>query len=520
MSSRIKIACANLLSALSLVSCASLNPILAPRIAEPNTPAARNFTSFSSSLRCLDSQLAKTKRPRILISSTGIPDLTRKVSVGGDDMLVNAINQMNSKSRAYIFVDQPRERANGQNAYLTRDDEITQPRLYIRGSISQLDNNVVKDAGKFSLDLEDTPHPLKIIDGPLSTSETDLGRNLSVVSVDLHLVSWPSKTVIPGSSVANSMVVRGDTWGIGAEGLIKMTGFDFSLKMQRVESPGQAVRNLIELGVIELLGRHANVPFWECLQLRTTNEKATQSKEKSFVSASDTVKVTDAQSYLKRLGYFDASVTGIFDRETRRAVSRFQADEKLIATGNVDFDVLERLREKALGVPILATDTNRRDASQTREIPIFATRAHRSLARSTASLDFVPSRGPYKMGEVFSADLRANYDGYLACFQQTGLGPIVQILPVEPNTRMRVTAGTTLRVPHIDSRFDIRFETSEEEAILCLLDQTGSPVRISKASAQNPLDAIRAKSFAELIRAYRTRSENVTWKQVRARAAP
>lgn len=439
-------------------------------------------------------------------------------------MLVNAINQTNRQSRAYIFVDQSLERENGQIVYQTRETDITEPRIYIRGSISQLDSDVVSDSVSLNIDLQNAPNPISIEGGPLKNTNKKGSRKLSVVSVDMHLVSWPSKTVIPGSSVANSMVVTGDSWGAGANGLIKMTGFDFSLQMNRVESQGQAVRNLIELGVIELLGRHARVPYWECLQLRTTNEKVTERMEKEFVATPHNIKITDVQVYLVRLGYLRAPKTGVLDRATRAALSRFQANEGLIATGDLDFDVFERLKERALGKPVLIERpiTGTRIDPPSTALPvglIKSTTANKNLSRTGASLTLNLPKTSYRVGETLRANLSSQHDGFMACYHQTNFGPITQILPVDPDQRLSVSHGTAVPVPNPQSRFDITFESSgDEEAILCVLDQSGKPVKVSKARADSPLGQIEAKSFKELVLAYRRQSKNVVWKEVRAKA--
>ena len=116
-----------LVFSVGLIGCTPLTPNMAQRAAQPKVPAARNFTSFSASLRCMDDLLLATKRPRTLISSTGIPDRTNKLSVGADDMLLNAVNQMNRKSRLYVFVDQSLERDSGQIAISPRAKPIRNP---------------------------------------------------------------------------------------------------------------------------------------------------------------------------------------------------------------------------------------------------------------------------------------------------------------------------------------------------------------------------------------------------------
>lgn len=325
---------------LFLAACVGPNPRLAPVLAEPNTRPARNFTSFAPALDCMDRLLKSSKRGQTLISSTDIPDETARISVGADDMLINALSRMNATSQRYVFVDQSLIKFGGLlDVEVQNGDELV-PQYYIRGSISQLDQEVAND----SADITATPSG-----GGLTGSRFGPYRKLSVVSVDMHLVAFPSRRVVPGASVANSMVVVGQGFGASASGLIDMATLGISLQIRRVESESQAVRNLVELGLIELLGRHAGVPYWTCLALPDTNAKVSEKTEKGYVRRTQPVPLSEVQSMLATLGYLDAPFETTLGQRTRSAISRFQADERVLPNGILDFDLVDRLKRKVEG---------------------------------------------------------------------------------------------------------------------------------------------------------------------------
>ncbi len=522
-----------------LTACADFYPRLAPKVAQPRTPVARNFTSFSTSLRCVDEMLAKKGRGTILISSNGIPDRTKKIYVGADDMLVNAINHMNRFSQAYVFVDQPLERDPGQLAITTLQTDKKKlsldPRLYVRGSISQLDSNVVNDTVSGDIDLLNAPNPPTIKSGPLRTSDLGRGKTLSVVTVDMHLVAFPSRRVIPGSSVANSMVVTGRSYAAGASGLVRLTGFDVSVKINRVESQGQAVRNLIELGTIELLGRHAGIPYWECLNIRTTNQKKTNEKEIDFTTTPRPIKMAEVQRYLIHLGYYKGAKTGLLDLKTRNAVAKFQADQDLIATGEVDFDLFERLKERARGFPIAAethlselgpdafnkpttakTDPKPRHIEPDFRIgnpentnpPVVETRAF-SMRRTS---------GRPQIGSAFRAELVAKKSGTIVCYHQQDATAITQITPLKPGTRMRVQTGQRVRIPLTNTRFDILFDKADAlETITCIFDPALSPLPVSGILSQGELSKASANTIEKIVNTYRKSSGDIDWLTLSAR---
>lgn len=345
--------------------------------AQPDARAMRNITSFSDALVCMDQLLRSSGRPRIVLSSSDIPDLTKQLSIGGDDMLINAISQMNRRSNAYVFLDQVRYKKDGNIDFMiAKDDRTREPRphYYIRGSISQVDRGV--QGSDFSLGAATSGGHRSSIGG---------SRRLSIVSVDMHLVHYASRQVVPGASVANSMIVAGQSWGVDTTGTINVAPFDLTLLISNVESEGQAARNLIELGAIELLGKHSGVRYSSCLEsalseapetrgiqdIENSAPAPTRSPPPATISGAAPVPtrpdntgkqgnagtqrasaaappednaVRAARLGLGLLGYLTPSQSGTWDDASTAAMLQFQSDEGLLATGRADRDSMSRLK--------------------------------------------------------------------------------------------------------------------------------------------------------------------------------
>jgi peptidoglycan hydrolase-like protein with peptidoglycan-binding domain len=515
-----------------LVGCTPLTPNLAQRGAQPKIPAARNFTSFSASLRCMDDLLLAAKRPRTLISSTGIPDRTNKLSVGADDMLLNAINQMNRKSGAYIFVDQSLERDSGQIAIFTPSGTAISPKLYVRGAISQIDSNVA--SSKLTLGLDD--ESVRTANSSIArTGEKSIDRGMTIVTVDMHLVSFPDKTVVPGSSVANSMVVTTRGFSLGATGLINVTALDASLTINRVESLGQAVRNLVELGAIELVGRHANVAYWECLNIPAVKQRRSNRKEIVFSSADKPQRIPEVQKMLQTLGYFSGEITGVVDQRTRDAISHFQANHSLIATGDLNYDTYQHLLEKTKGfaprrrtampaadddlaneqrVDEMLSETSDRIAeiSETlKKKPIFSQLFSKQKHQKT-TLEIRSARPNYNVGDSWQTSLIAPRGGFLTCFHQSNNDLITQIFPIQPDATFEVGKGQQILIPDPRDGFDIKFDRiGVPEKIICILEVDQVPASISEIRARQVLGPMNVLSFDHLIETYRTANPNIIW---------
>lgn len=469
-------------------SCATLNAPLVKNISQPNHRPIRNFTSFSTSLRCMDTLLASAGRQRVFISSTGINDLSKKISVGADEMLLNAINKTNIKSGAYIFLDQSFEKEVGQLELLSPTKKRKIPQFYFRGAITQVDADTVNDKINLSLDLTNAPHAPTIHGGALKTANPSISRRVSIVSVDMHLVSYPDKVVLAGGSVANSMVVTNKTFGTGSSGLIKLTGYNMAISFNRVESIGQAVRNLVELGVIELIGRHAKLPYWQCLNIEPTSQKLENLKRQIFTVNPKPISISKAQHMLGILGYLQVSPTGIMDQRTHAAVAKFQADKGLIATGILDFDAYTYLLQTTKGYPV-----NGRNYTQNQTFPKVLQKPDGNHLKLTYL------RSNYRLNDTLTVKLTSKSAGYATCFHQTGAGNVTQILPVEPNIRLRIPAYFSTYLPRKKSSFSLKFTaTNVPENILCTLQSIDGNISSPYDNKFNALNPLPVKNLMDI----------------------
>jgi peptidoglycan hydrolase-like protein with peptidoglycan-binding domain len=349
------------------------------------------------------------------------------------------------------------------------------------------------------------------------------------------------------------MVVTSRSFGLGASGTIDVTALDAALSITRVESLGQAVRNLVELGAIELVGRHANVPYWECLNIPAVKQRRTNRKEIVFSSAEKPLRIPEVQGMLQTLGYYSGEITGVVDQRTRDSISHFQAGHGLIATGDLNYDTYQHLLEKTKGfaprrrtalppspetvedtsIQVDATDVaqaetaldddaglglgNRRIAPKARK-PLFGGLLSKSKRRSN-SIEITPFRKSYRIGDSLQASLIAPSAGFLSCFHQANNDLITQVFPVQPNATFDVVAGQKILVPDPRDGFDIKFETTGmPEKIMCILEVGQKSARITGIRAKKPLGPMNVLDFEHLQNIYRNANARIITGQISAKA--
>ena len=136
---------------------------------------------------------------------------------------------------------------------------------------------------------------------------------MSVVSLDMNIGNLLTRQIQPGMSAHNSISVTRNTKVGDAGGTISTYGLFFNLALNRAEGMHAAVRNLIELSTIEVLGKLAEVPYWRCLQIEQTNPAVEATARAWFNDMSEREQIVFVQRALASQGLYDAPITGVRD---------------------------------------------------------------------------------------------------------------------------------------------------------------------------------------------------------------
>ena len=165
-------------------------------------------------------------------------------------MFISAVSRMSAQSNAFRFVDYDITQLDVQvlSELVGLRNDFVAPSYYIRGAITQLDSSVLASSQSAGMSLAQVGHRrlqrpgrLGHVDGPQCRPAGDPADHSRPSGQQLH---------------------RGGALGRGADvgGLIGKAGLSFSVSLDRSEGFAQAVRNLVELSTIEVLGKLARFP--------------------------------------------------------------------------------------------------------------------------------------------------------------------------------------------------------------------------------------------------------------------
>ena len=472
--------------------------------AAPKTPAIKTITNFTQSLRCMDELFYAYGKQGIAITSTGIPDETGKVKTGTKEMLITAVSKMTVKSNAFHFIDFHSGADDLGALFAARGDQSRMmPDYYIRGSITQMDDNSVrKNKGiGFSLPFLD-----------FGVSKDDA---YDLLSMDLSIGDAATRKIIPITSTSNTLVLmKGGTAGEGG-GKIGKVGLSFNVDISRNEGVGAATRTLVELGLIEALGKFTQVPYWKCLDTDLTNPLIREQAREWYDNAKENDRVLFIQRKLAGMGRYDGPLNGVQGAALKTSIAEYQSSVGLIADGVINFDLyaslLDNLQNQIAALPALGAPKSNYVPGVSS--PVRPPAASQVVAAPAAGPAGAPNpifrmkldtdrggRPAYKVGEFLSLTLSMNTQGTAYCYYQDASSITARIFPNQFRSDSMVPAGAGVKIP--SGGFRIRFDKPGPERVACIGSDRELVVPSSLRGARD-LSPLPVRSVDDIVGQYR-----------------
>ncbi|MFL5280121.1 MAG: DUF4384 domain-containing protein [Rhodopila sp.] len=439
---------------LTLLSACATRPQMAYDVSNPRTAPVRNIGNFNEALRCMDDLFISQGKQDIYITTAGIPDATGLIAAGTKEMFITAVSRMSARSNAFHFVDYDPTQLDVQvlSEMVGLRKEFVAPNYYVRGAITQLDSNVLQSSAAAGVSVPG-------LDAAINGNQV-----VSVVSIDLNVAKLVTRQIMPGISASNSIAVVQSGKGADIGGFIGKAGLNLSVSLDKSEGFHQAVRNLIELSTIEVLGKLTRVPYWQCLSIDSTNPSFRNEARGWYDVMMGGERDRFVTTALARAGYLQSDGSGT---QLSDAISRYQADNDLVPNGRIDFELYYRL---------LASDGRQPVTKAVAKTPIADTATAPPSAAPLApppGLVVSSPRGPkptYRIGDTMVVSVQPTRDACVYCYYQDASGTVARIFPnrFQPDPFLR--GGTRIEVPPAGQQsFALRFDKpGGSEAIACL----------------------------------------------------
>ena len=421
----------------------------------PVVRPVRSVSSFSESLTCMDRMLREAQLPTTLITSKQFIDFSGKVPVATKEMIATALSQMSRLSNAFRFVDfevdiARQDTVQNLTTILLNNNQmqLQRPALYVSGAIAFVDQSVINNT----------------MDVGLSGPRVDLGysrsRNATVIGLEVHLADFRTRTLIPGLDSANEVTTGGGGQGLDVGGRIGDYGVKFNVGRDYVIGTGAALRTLVDLAMIEVIGKWARVPYWQCLTLDQANPHFQRVMQDWYNESGPSGQFHLVKASLTSQGYLprESETVATNSPVMRRALAKFQADRGLVVSGTIDFPTYEAALSNfvALGEDGSFTRIGW-DSGGAQTVAAADGSSAPAIGLTTAKPWMIDlqienpqpagERPAFTEGEQVYLSATVSRASHLYCYYVDSAGGVMRLLPNALQSSSLVSANQAIRIP-------------------------------------------------------------------------
>jgi len=255
-----------------LVGCSTIRASIPSDVLEENpiSSPVRALTGFSDGLTCMGRMLKNKKVQTIYLTTSDIPDYSEAngaAGFGAKEMLVSALSRMSEENGIVRFVAYDRRTPNIVALHNShpKKKNLRVPDFFVRGAVTQINTGPFSHQKGNSLNLGEGSLGEKL-DSFLGASISNSNSiTMKSVTLDLNLGLISNYQILPGVTSSNTMSVL--KVGNSTEFTVSFSkvGGIYSDNENRAGALSSALRSLVEVGLIELMGKLYNVPYEQCL---------------------------------------------------------------------------------------------------------------------------------------------------------------------------------------------------------------------------------------------------------------
>lgn len=501
----------------------------------PSQAPFRSITGFTPALRCMDNLFIDYGVRDVSLLVEDIFDQTKKVNAGTRDMLITAVSDMTRRSRALRVIAFGRDTTNAisflssaqrQGAY-----EVVPP-FGIKGSVSQFDENVVRNQKDVGLGFQ-----------PFLNLGVSRDAATSVLGLDLSVLSTDDLSILSGVTSRNSVVLLKTGRGADADAAYHKFGISYSMSLSRSEGQAQALRGLVELAVVELMGKLTKTPYWTCLGADAQNEEIKlEISDWYFAMAADRGElIAWFQNQLRRRGFYQGPVDGKFNPAVDEAIVNYRTalgmsaqallDEALFRaflTGGANrvarpaeparyVAAAPATPTPAASAPAASAPTTSPPAQPAAPAAVAAAPAPPAAAapgpatatpgvppRATAQLRLVTRSGltTFARGEPIRVVVQPSQDAYVYCYLRDENAKLIRFFPNRFAKDPFVPAGSLLELPG-KMPFELAMKRAgAKETIACFATPRDVSTQVPNALFGGDLEPIAAGTLEQVRAAF------------------
>jgi hypothetical protein len=414
----------------------------ASRTAAAHAPF-RSITGFTPALRCMDNLFIEYGVRDVGMLVEDIFDQTRKVNAGTRDMLITALSDMTRRSRALRVIAFGRDATNVisflASAQRHEPYEVV-PQYGIKGSISQFDENVIRSQRDLGVGFQ-----------PFVNLGISRDAATSVLGIDLSVLSTNDLSILSGVTSRNSVVVLRTGRGADGDAAYHKFGVNFSLSLSKNEGQSQALRGLVELAAIELMGKLTKTPYWTCLGADAANDEIqAEIADWYYAMAADRAElIAYFQNQMRRRGFYQGPIDGEFNPAVDEAIANYRAALGLSRRALLDEPFFKAYLAAEHAKVARPTQPARHVAQVPNKPPPVLQPAPAADAAPPLALLMATTKGQtvFRPGEPIGLTVQPSRDAHVYCYLRDETARITRFFPNRFGKESLVRAAEPLALP-------------------------------------------------------------------------
>ncbi len=455
----------------------------------PEAAPTRTVTNFTPALRCMDNTFLMYGIRDVVVITEDIEDKTKKVSAGAKDMLISSVSEMTKRSRAIKLIAYGNDSGN-LISYMKEAEQKSMfqvlPQYGIRGSISQLDENVAKKTEGGGIAIE----PFIGIGKAATAAATILG-------LDLTMMNTSDLTIIPGVTSNNQVTIMRSGSGLEAEAGYKKFGINYQMNMTRSDGMAQALRNLVSLASIELLGKLTKTPYWVCMggdaKDETVSAEISDWYQGMFAEPGEFVAYW--QNQMRVRGVYSGEVNGVPDDGLRDAVMAYREAMGMEKSSKLDLAFFTAY----LGTNHYDVAPKAQELLASYQTPTAkaAARVQQDSSPIALNVSSLAGGSNFKRGEEIFLNIRPSRDAYVYCYMQDEKKEIMRFFP-NRFARDPFVSAKGMRLPKGNEFHIFANSIGAREEIACYAANRDVYASLSAKAGGADFESLGVKSLTEV----------------------
>ena len=217
----------------------------------------QRVTRYDSALETLGNMLQAYNVPQVRVQTKAINNATAGEGVPKDivQIVSTALGKIQGPVKlipydpTYVFTEKE----------LGKTLDRTLPDLLVTGAITEFDKDMLEK--KFEVETDLT------LPNGRSSGGGNFDKNSSggQVALDLQVIAYQTQQIIGGVQTSNRIYVMKSEKNAGLNLLVEGNGLGVKSGFAKKDGIHAALRLLVEISVLELIGKYCDVPYWRCI---------------------------------------------------------------------------------------------------------------------------------------------------------------------------------------------------------------------------------------------------------------